>query len=165
MALFNATLMIRESRKAQGLTQEQLADGICSRETVAKLEAGQRKPNWFVMNELMLKLGLNPDIYQEEIVSDDEIYIYKTWSDCYVLLNEAKVEEAKSELDRIEAEKNSPSGKMWRSDLGHRLLLQLKASFYSLDVMQPDVNKYLNPSLSIDYAMEYLRIARPDFEI
>ena len=46
MVLHNANLMIRETRKALSMTQEKLAEGICSRETIVKLEEGERKSNW-----------------------------------------------------------------------------------------------------------------------
>jgi len=163
MALYNANLMIRESRMAQGLTQEQLAEGICSRETIVKLEKGERKPNWFVFREILLRLGLNPEIYQDEIVSKNDIHVLKKWNECDRLLIARKLDEVKSELDIIETEKNSPSGKMWQTGLGYLAILSIKASFYSIDSL--DGNKYKNPEQAIKYSLECLRITRPDFEV
>ena len=163
MALYKANLMIRESRMAQGLTQEQLAEGICSRETIVKLEKGERKPNWFVFREILLRLGLNPEIYQDEIVSTNDIYVLKKWNECDRLLTARKLDKVKAELDSIEAEKNSSAGKVWQSGLGYWALLSVKASFYSIDSLEG--NQYKNPELAIKYSLESLRIARPDFEI
>jgi len=155
--------MIRESRKAQGLTQEQLAEGICSRETIVKLEKGERKPNWFIFKEILLRLGLDPEIYSSDVGSEEDVYVLQRMNKCHSLIVAYDFEEAKAEIDSIEAEKNTPAGKMWHSGLGYELLLRAKASFYSLDV--GGRNKYLDPAVSIEYAMECLQITRPGFDV
>ena len=61
MPLFNVSVMIRELRTAKGLSQEKLAEGICSRQTVYMIERGARKPDWHTFKSIMLRLGLNPE--------------------------------------------------------------------------------------------------------
>jgi len=161
--LYNANLMIRESRKAQGLTQEQLAEGICSRETIVKLEKGERKPNWFIIKEILLRLGLDPEIYSSDVGSEEDVYVLQRMNKCHCFIVAYDFEEAKTEIDSIEAEKNTSSGKMWQSGLGYELFLRAKASFYSLDV--GGRNKYLNPVIAIEYALECLQITRPGFDV
>lgn len=53
---------IRESRKAQGLTQEKLCVDICSRESLSRIERGEWLPSNQVLHMLLDKLGL-PDPY------------------------------------------------------------------------------------------------------
>ena len=53
MAMFNANLIMRELRKAKGLTQEQMAEGICSRSAIAMIEKGERKPDWHIFSGAM----------------------------------------------------------------------------------------------------------------
>jgi len=165
MALYNVNLMIRESRKAQGLTQEKLAEGICSRETIVKLEKGTRKPNWFVFKEILVRLGLDPEIYQGDIASESDVSLLRYAQEIIGLIGSRKFDEAKAKIDEIEAKKNTSS--MWKSGLGHGLLLRMKASFYASGALLdfPLIYKYLNPPLAVEYALEYIRITRPDFEI
>ena len=167
MPIYNANLIIRESRKAQGLTQEQLAEGICSRETIVKLEKGERKPNWFVFKEILTRLGLDPEIYQGDIASEGDITLLKRYQRFFNLMNTHKLDEAKAEIDTMEAEKNTPAGKLWQQGLGHELLLRMKASFYSAGALLdlPERYKYLDPALAIKYTLEYIKLTRPDFEI
>lgn len=165
MALYNANLMIRESRKAQGLTQEQLAEGICSRETIVKIEKGERKPNWFVFREILIRLGLDYEIYHNDVTSEGDIELVKWYQECIALLNTGKYEELKAEIDKKEAEKSNSS--MWSSGLGYELLLHLKAMLYSTSdtfVFENEKN-HLNSSLAIENALECLQINRPGFEV
>ena len=167
MALYNANLMIRESRKAQGLTQEQLAEGICSRETIVKLEKGERKPNWFIFTNILRRLGLDPDIYHGDVVSEDDIFLLNWQKSSMTLINTHKFDELKAELDRVDAEKSTPQGKIWQSGLGYDMLLRVKANFYSYGAMfEPaDSYKYLNPALAIECTLEILNLTRPGFDI
>jgi len=163
MALFNVNLMIRESRKAKGLTQEQLAEGICTRETIVRLENGRNKPNWFVYREIMLRLGLSQDFYTDEIASNDDVHLVRMFNKCKCFIATRHFEEAKAMLDVIEKEKGAPQGKGWTSSIGYYMYLYLKAGFYSLDTPEPGGNKYINPELSVACAMEAIKITRPDF--
>ena len=44
MALFNVGMLISHLRQAKEMTQEKLAEGICSRSTIVRIENGERKP-------------------------------------------------------------------------------------------------------------------------
>ncbi|MCL2169732.1 MAG: helix-turn-helix transcriptional regulator [Defluviitaleaceae bacterium] len=161
MALFNVNLIIKETRKARGMTQEQLAEGICSRETVVKLERSERKPNWFVLRELFRRLGLESHVYQQEMSSQDEVAKFQRINQCYGFIGAYKFDEAKAQLDAIDAE-NAP---VWQSGLWLEMLLRLKAYFYSyelLNISQP--NHHADPALAAKCAMECLRLTRPDFD-
>ena len=165
MALYNANSMIRETRKAKGLTQEQLAEGICTRETIVKLENGSRKPNRFVLKELMVRLGLNLETYPDEFTSVKDMQIVETYNKCHELLRLQKFEAVKIILDEIEAQKNSPGGKGWQSGIGHYYFLVLKSGLYSTNTLEPGGNKYFNPKLGIEFSVEAIKLSRPDFEI
>jgi transcriptional regulator with XRE-family HTH domain len=160
MALYDANLIIRESRKAQGLTQAKLAEGICSRETVVKLEKGERKPDYFVLRGLLERLGLEPEIYQNDVMSQEDMEMMKWHQNCMNLLNTRRLDELKAEIDRVEGD---PAPEWQNSDRGRRALLALKAMYYTpLAVSQ---SHYANPDLAIKFALELLRETRPDFEI
>lgn len=165
MALYNANIMIRESRKARGLTQGQLAEGICSRETIVKLETGKRKPNWFVFREILHRLGLSTETYQNEFVSESEVQLIDIAGKGVNLLALRKFDEAAAMIKEIEESKEFSNDKIWQSEFGRFTLLRLKSGLYSLDTFPPGGNKYHNPDLGIKYSMEAIYITRPDFEI
>lgn len=54
--------IIRHLRKEQHLTQEELADGICSSVTVSRIENGTQMPSDRIINQLLARLG--SDLYQ-----------------------------------------------------------------------------------------------------
>lgn len=54
--------IIRHLRKEQNLTQEALADGICSSVTVSRIECGAQMPSDRIINQLLDRLG--SDLYQ-----------------------------------------------------------------------------------------------------
>jgi len=160
--------MIRESRKAQRLTQEQLAEGICSRETIVKLEKGERKPSWFVFREILHRLGLSTEIFHNEFVSDGEVPVIDIYSKCINLLALRKFDEVYemiNEIEKLKKSKKSQESKMWHSDFGRYGLNRLKSGLYSLDTFPPGGNKYHNPDLGIKYSMKVINITRPGFEI
>jgi len=162
MALYNANLIIRETRKAKGITQEQLAEGICSRETIVKLEKGTRKPNWFVFREITRRLGLEGSIAQDEISSEEEVVLYRRIMGCYNLINTQKFDDAKAEIDKIDAEKSA----VWKKGVWYESLLRLKVAFYTYGINSSlELNKYKNPALAIEYALECLELTRPGFDV
>lgn len=63
--------VVKHHRTAKKLTQAQLAEGICSRQTINKLELGERKPHKFVLNQILLKLGLSPQDFDLRIGLED----------------------------------------------------------------------------------------------
>jgi len=152
MALFNANLLIRELRKAKGLTQEQLAEGICSRSTITMIEQGKRKPDWFTFSNIMKKLEVDPARYFSDIACEDEMYIYNQINIANKLLGTFDYEGLKLELEKIEKDKRFAKG------LGYQVLLGYRSIFYSQE-------KYMDVELAFKYSMEYIRLFRPDFEI
>lgn len=76
MALYPIGHVIKRKREEQGLSQEDLADGICSAPTLSRIESGQRFPSKANFVALMERLGYsigNADIF----VSEEEIKIHE----------------------------------------------------------------------------------------
>ena len=63
--------MVRELRTACGLSQEKLSEGICSRETLTRIEKGQRSPNRKNLQAMFQKMGERREIYHSYIVTED----------------------------------------------------------------------------------------------
>lgn len=77
---------IRQKRIEQGLTQEQVCDGICSTMTLSRLENGRQNPSRNVINALLQRLGTSQD-GDFALLSKNEIEIaaiQKEITSCYV---------------------------------------------------------------------------------
>ena len=59
MAVFQLGPIIRNRRTELGLSQEDLADGICSVPTLSRIENGERMPTKNHFEMLMQRLGCN----------------------------------------------------------------------------------------------------------
>lgn len=62
--------MIREMREAQGLSQEELSEGICTQETLSRIENGKRSPNKKNFHKIMEKMGIQRGIYYGNIIAE-----------------------------------------------------------------------------------------------
>ncbi len=63
--------MVRERRELLGLTQAQLAEGICGVITVSRLERGSQAPHQWTRNQLLGRLGVSFLKYDGGIVTED----------------------------------------------------------------------------------------------
>ncbi len=67
--------LLKELRLSQGLSQAQLSDGICSWETLSRIERGRSKPNRKNLYQMFQKMGLERERYYGYIQADDfELY-------------------------------------------------------------------------------------------
>jgi transcriptional regulator with XRE-family HTH domain len=151
MALFNASVIIRELRKARGLTQEQLAEGICSRSTVNMIEQGKRKPDWHTFSSILLKLGVNPQLYSD-IATEDDVHIRMVREECEKHISAWDFEALKIEVDKMERDKRFSTGE------GRDAYIRIKASLHSQ-------GPYRDSQLALNYQWEQIKTLRPDFDL
>jgi len=57
----NVGELIKKERVARGITQKELADGLCCIDYIYKLENGKRSPSIYLLYELSMKLDV--DLY------------------------------------------------------------------------------------------------------
>lgn len=114
MAIYEAGERIREIRESCGITQEELAYGICSTGTLSKIENGVQAPNKRTFEALMQRLG-EPEYFYSIHLSRKEmqcmkigrklkrsirkgnlIEAEKLWQQYHPLFDEAKVLEQQS---------------------------------------------------------------------
>ncbi len=62
--------LIRKSRERKGLSQEELSEGICTPETLSRIETGKRNPTVKNFHALMKKLELGFGYYNLEIEAE-----------------------------------------------------------------------------------------------
>jgi transcriptional regulator with XRE-family HTH domain len=154
MALFNSGIMIRELRNGKGLTQAQLAEGICSRQTITAIEKGERKPDWYTFTQILRKLDVPPDRYFDSIANEDEVYVHNKliqWND---LASKWNYEALKAEFAEAEQDKR------FRCFLGQQNILRMKGVYHNLKG-----NPEQDFALSVKCRLEFLTNARPGFDI
>jgi DNA-binding XRE family transcriptional regulator len=151
MPLFNTKLLISELRKAKKLTQEKLAEGICSRETIVKIEKGERKPDLWIFKNIMLRLEVDPEIYINDIASESEVYMINKYNECKAYITALNYEALQKEIADLEKDAR------FQKSRGKSLLLILRAHLHSQ-------GKYKDSKLALEYTLEAIKLQRPDFE-
>ncbi|MCL1987877.1 MAG: helix-turn-helix transcriptional regulator [Firmicutes bacterium] len=69
MPQYRADILIKELRAKKGLTQQELAQGICSNDTLSRIERGERVPSKFVFDKLMQRLGEDAEQYHRGVIT------------------------------------------------------------------------------------------------
>ena len=93
--------LVRDLRAAMGFSQEYLCAGICSCETLSRIENGKRSPNKKKLYQLLRKMGMERENYYGFIEADDyELYEkVRQYKRCFP---KGRREEAMKLLDEIE---------------------------------------------------------------
>ena len=102
MAIFNVGMLISHLRQKRNMTQEKLAEGICARSTIARIEKGERKPDWYTFRNIMYRLGQEPENFYSSYADEDEMFVLQTYDRLSVLLKEFKFKEMKLELEGLQ---------------------------------------------------------------
>lgn len=94
--------LLRELRKAKGISQETLCMGICSQETLSRIEKGKRSPNKKRLYKMLKRLGMERENYYGFIEADDYRLYEKVrqFNRCFPL---SHYEKAVKLLDEIES--------------------------------------------------------------
>lgn len=67
--------LIREMRISRKMSQEELSAGICTQETLSRIENGMRSPNEKKLYQMLKRLGLEHERYYGYIIADNyELY-------------------------------------------------------------------------------------------
>lgn len=82
MAIFLMGEVLKRSRKAKGITQEELADGICTPSGLSKMENGNREPSHAKFVALMQRMGQWDDSY--------DLFVGETYYEIADLQNEIR---------------------------------------------------------------------------
>lgn len=101
MGLYHIGEVIRRTRESLGMTQEELAAGICSTETLSRIETGKRTPNRTNFKALMERLGRCGEKYFPHIHvgSYEEM---RKWQEILCLDQAHQFEKALDELEDFE---------------------------------------------------------------
>ncbi len=101
MGVYVIGQVIRRTREGLGMTQEQLCEGICSVETLSRIENGKHMPNRANFQALMERMGRSGEKYLPSVRSEDmEMMVW--WKQIEQLILKRKFEEFYQEIDAFE---------------------------------------------------------------
>lgn len=103
MGMYNLGQVIKRTRESLGMTQETLCEGICSPETLSRIETGKSTPNRANFQALMERMGKCGERYLPFVHSDD-IQLMMEWKRLNQLLAKRQYKELYATL--VEYEKN-----------------------------------------------------------
>ena len=96
--------MIRELRKERKLTQEDLADGICSAVSISRIENGNQMPSNAILERLLERLGTSTyEICNVYFQNEKQQEFEKLAEQAGGALTEGKIREAEDFLNRLKS--------------------------------------------------------------
>lgn len=101
MGLYHIGEVIKRTRESFGMTQEELSEGICTAETLSRIETGKRTPNRVNFKALMERLGKCGEKYFPHIRVDSHKKM-EQWEKILLLNQTHRFEEALIELEDFE---------------------------------------------------------------
>ncbi len=127
MEIYNIGEVIQKRRKSLGITQEQLSEGICSVQTLSRVENGKHQISWEKFKRLMEKLGMPSEKYSLVIKVDDmESIEYE--KEIFQLISKQEYEKANILFHKLEKklDKNERVNQQYLLGIGAVLDYQLK---------------------------------------
>lgn len=97
--------VLSRNRQYQGYSQEKLSEGICTPETLSRIETARRAPNASTFRALAEKLDLREDYYYSNIETDNLTLLNQEWQITKLIMNrrweqaEKVVREMREKLD------------------------------------------------------------------
>jgi len=94
--------VLKRSRQYRGYSQGELSEGICSPESLSRIESAKRAPNAGTFRSLAKKLSLREDYYYSDIETDDFAQLDRKWQIDVLVMNR-EWDKAEEKLNELEA--------------------------------------------------------------
>ena len=167
--LYSQAEVIKHHRELKGLTQRQLAEGICSRVHIVNAEAGTRKLSAFVFKNVLLKLDLNPHDFNLGINTEDNDTIFYLQKEREMLTCVANWDRNGLRKIKVDIYNYSQTSQTSQTDSKIRELLTLTIDMH---LNMPQSDNIHNPDLSKpdilkarECAIRAIKLYRPDFDL
>lgn len=127
MEVYNMGEVIQKRRKSLGITQEQLSEGICSVQTLSRVENGRNRISWEKFKKLMERLGMPSEKYSL-VIEVDDIESIEFEKEIFQLINKQEYENAYILFHKLEKklDKNEKINQQYLLGIGTILNYQLK---------------------------------------
>ena len=142
--------LIKELRQAKHMSQEALCEGICTRETLSRIEGGIRSPNKKNFYAMLKRLGVERETYYGFIVSDDYAL--------YEMVRKYKRREGRGE--KVKEEANEILSKL-ENGLNKKYVLNrqfLESAFVSREIKEEE-----KPEIGLQRLSEILNYSMKQF--
>lgn len=96
--------LLKELREAKGISQEELCEGICTRETLSRIEGGKRSPNRKKLFAMLKRMGVERETYYGYIAAD-EYQLYENVNVYFMCEGKSQKEIADAEIAFQELER------------------------------------------------------------
>ena len=100
MSSYNVGLIIKLTREARGISQEELSDGVCSVQTLSRIENGKVKVKRTTYQQLMEKMGREGE-KNYSVLSTDDFDLLDTMVEVNNMLFRHEYEEAEKKLKML----------------------------------------------------------------
>jgi transcriptional regulator with XRE-family HTH domain len=167
--LYSQAEIIKHHREQKGMTQSQLAEGICSRHHIVKAEAGTRKLSDFVFKDVLLKLGLRPGDFNAGIDAEDNDTIFYLQMEDALKIPDYSYDRGpsiklKNDLNNyLDERKNALTDAKYWELLKLRIEIRIhRPDFAGSAKHEIDSSKVLKLR---EYAINAIKLFRPDFDI
>lgn len=143
--------IIKYHRQLQGMSQEELADGICSRKYLISLEKGKNYPTSYIIDLLNKKLKCNIYSFYNQVNRHHDMDTHKKIREINELLEKRNLASVKSIIKEIESipsfQKDEP----------------LQILYYVNAICASNVDQDF--SKAIEYAQKGIHVYHPNFHI
>jgi len=167
--LYSQQEIIKHHRELKGLTQSQLAEGICSRNHIVNAEAGSRKLSSFIFKEVLLKLGLNPHDFNIgiDVEDNDTIFFLQKEKEMLTYVSNWDREGLIKIRGDIDNYLETQRGKQTDAKIRELLTLTIDAHLnlpQADNIHNPDLPKP-NVKIAREYVTKAIKLYRPDFDL
>lgn len=140
--------LIRKERKAHGLSQEELSDGICAPETLARIESGKRSPHEKKMMDLLGKMKRRREKINSVILTDN-YEVLRLKREFNGMLNRKEYDKAGEILEQLERRLNCsiPRNKQFLE--GERVKILYHQSTWTPKKCLEELEKQLRVTLNV----------------
>ena len=154
---------IKYFRKKKHLTQTALAEGICDKDYLYKIETGKNEPSIFVLEALSKKLNVNLLEYRHDIFKYTSSEVYEMYTNLNLLLSTEDKEGVKNYILECNKEPSFKTGdlylflqysKAWlafydeKYDESIALCLEgMNTAGFSLDINKPILSTFSNEAI------------------
>lgn len=108
--------MLHTLRTQNGISQEELCQGICSVATLSRFEAGERRPDIFVFNALFQRIGKSTQ-HMNILLTIEEFDYFVKRRNIGILLSKKEFEQAEKEIQELEIEVKEKSISLYQQDI------------------------------------------------
>jgi len=144
--------LIRTLRESKGITQKALCEGLCSKDELSRIERGLRRPHWWLFEQLMQRLGEDPQMYYAAynsiITQEDKRVLDLRTKLSHLLRNPKQGDEAKALIAHLEQDDAFKDG------IHLQFLLKSKATLAYHNNDYKSLEKY---------AMDAIKLTKPTF--